>query len=171
MRNSVYILLLLTCCCQPRETQQVDYQKIKDPLIDANIQSIHLESDQIDAYIKRRKWPVLKTGTGLRYYIYKENKSGEQAKNGKVASISYEISLLNGDICYSTKETGPKSFLIGMDDVESGLHEGIQYLRVGEKAKIIIPSHLAHGLAGDLKKIPQKSSIVYDVELISLKTP
>ena len=56
-----------------------------------------------------------------------------------------------------------------MDNVETGLHEGIKYMKVGEKAKMILPSHLAHGLIGDSKKIPPRSTIVYDIELLDLK--
>jgi len=41
-------------------------------------------------------------------------------------------------------------------------------LRVGDCAKIIIPSHLAYGLIGDQKKILHKASLVYDIEFISM---
>jgi FKBP-type peptidyl-prolyl cis-trans isomerase FkpA len=56
-----------------------------------------------------------------------------------------------------------------MDNVESGLHEGILYMNEGSKALLVIPSHLAHGLVGDMNKIPPKSTIVYDIELLELK--
>ena len=60
-------------------------------------------------------------------------------------------------------------FLVCRDEVESGLHEAIQYLKVGDKAKVIIPSHLAHGIAGDFEKIPPRSTIIYDIHLIAVK--
>jgi FKBP-type peptidyl-prolyl cis-trans isomerase len=53
--------------------------------------------------------------------------------------------------------------------VESGLEEGILLLREGDKAKFILPPHLAHGLLGDDNKIPARSIIVYDLELLSLE--
>jgi len=37
---------------------------------------------------------------------------------------------------------------------------------VGDKAKLIIPSHLAFGLAGDMDQIPPLSPIVYDIEVL-----
>jgi FKBP-type peptidyl-prolyl cis-trans isomerase len=55
-----------------------------------------------------------------------------------------------------------------MDNVESGLHEGITYMRKGEKAKIILSSNLAYGLVGDMDKIPPQSPLVYDVELVDI---
>jgi FKBP-type peptidyl-prolyl cis-trans isomerase len=53
--------------------------------------------------------------------------------------------------------------------VESGIHEGIKLMRVGEKSKLVFPSHLAHGLVGDLKDIPPLSPLVVDIELIELQ--
>lgn len=164
-------IFLLFSCCQSKETTTVDYNQIKDPLIEANKKSMLIEQDQIEGYAKRRNWPVIKTNTGLRYFIYEQKPEAKKAESGMVAKVSYDIRLLNGDICYSTKETGPRSFLIDMDHVESGLHEAIQYMHIGEKAFIIIPSHLAYGLTGDSKKIPQNATIVYDITLIDLRKP
>jgi FKBP-type peptidyl-prolyl cis-trans isomerase len=143
-------------------------KEIKENLIEANKIAAQKESIQIDGYVARRKLEVTKTGTGLRYVIYKEG-TGEKAVNGKIAVVKYEVSLIDGTVCYSTKEKGAEEFIIGKDNVESGLHEGITYMKVGDKAKIIIPSYLAHGLAGDFKKIPVRSTIIYDIELIALK--
>ena len=126
-----------------------------------------IESDQIDSYVKRQKLDVVKTQTGLRYQIY-DDKEGENIKTGKNAVVKYTVRLLNGTECYSTKNK-PEVFTVGKDNVESGLHEGIQYMSVGDRAIIIIPSHLAHGLAGDLNKIPFRSTIVYDIELVAIK--
>ena len=127
-----------------------------------------MENEQIEAFVKRYKWDVTKTGTGLRYMIYKEGR-GEKAKEGQYATVDFVVTLLNGDTAYSTEKDRPQQFLIGMDNVESGLHEGIQYMRVGDRAKLILPSYLAHGLVGDLNKIPPRSTIIYDIELLALK--
>jgi FKBP-type peptidyl-prolyl cis-trans isomerase len=62
----------------------------------------------------------------------------------------------------------PKTFLIGQGGVESGLEEGILLLQEGDKARFIMPPHLAHGLIGDRDKIPARATIIYDLELVSL---
>ena len=82
--------------------------------------------------------------------------------------IKYNVTLLDGTECYSTDDE-VEEFIVDKDYVEAGLHEGIQFMSPGDKAILILPSHLAHGLAGDLKKIPFRSSIVYDIELIAVK--
>ena len=63
---------------------------------------------------------------------------------------------------------GTKSFKIGQGGVEKGLEIGILKMREGDKAKFIMPPNLAWGLIGDEKKIPARSIIIYDVELIKL---
>lgn len=166
--SAIFGLSLIGCSQNSGDRTPIDARKLKEPLIDANKIRIEMESDQIDGYVNRRKWDVTRTGTGLRYFIYKSG-IGDSAKEGLVARVNYEISLLDGTICYSTKESGSQDFLIGMDDVESGLHEGITYMREGDKAKLILPSHLAHGLIGDQDKIPAKATIIYDIELVELK--
>jgi FKBP-type peptidyl-prolyl cis-trans isomerase len=42
-------------------------------------------------------------------------------------------------------------------------------MRTGSRAKLIVPSHLAFGLLGDLKKIPEQAVLVYDIELVEVK--
>lgn len=153
---------------EKEKAKSLTQEEVQQPMIRVNKQLIKNESENIDAYITRQNWEVEKTGTGLRYMIYKKG-TGEPATHGKIAKINYKVNLLDGTLCYTSDKTGPQEFKIGEDNVESGLHEGIQYLKEGDKAKIIIPSHLAHGLIGDSEKIPPLSPIVYDVELIDVK--
>ena len=126
------------------------------------------EKEVIENYIKRHHLKMKQTGSGLRYMIIKEGK-GPGAKKGDIAVINYTVRLITGDMVYSSKTEGPKIFEIGHGNVESGLEEGILLLKKGDKAKFILPSHLAYGLHGDEKKIPPKMPIVYDIELKDLK--
>jgi len=163
----IVVSIVFSCTGDVSKHQQIDINQIQEDLLEANKKATTLESKQIDDYVKRKKLKVLKTPTGLRYQIY-DDKEGEEITNNQRAVVKYKVSLLNGTECYSTKDK-TKEFLVGKDNVESGLHEGIQYLSVGDKAIIVIPSHLAHGLTGDLKKIPFRSTIVYDIELVAIK--
>ena len=85
-----------------------------------------------------------------------------------VATINYSISLLDGTECYNSDDSGPRQFKIGQGGVESGLEEGILFMHEGDKARFIMPPHLAHGLLGDNHKIPARAIIIYEVELIKL---
>ena len=165
---SIFALMLIVSCGESNtHTKNVNLDSLKEPLVNANKIYVKKEADEIDQYIKFKNLDMQKSGTGLRYMIYNKG-AGIQAKMGMYAKISYKISLLNGTICYSSDKSGPKQFMIGQDNIESGLHEGITYMHVGDKALLILPSHLAHGLLGDEDKIPPRSSVVYDIELISV---
>ena len=166
----LFILPVLISCGQSSEPKQksMSDKEIQESLIRVNQEMNKRESNQIDFFIKKENLHVTKTGTGLRYEIYKKG-TGKQAMPGMSAKLKFTVSLLDGKVCYSSDSSGLESFVIDHDQVESGLHEGIKLLHEGDKAKFILPSHLAHGLIGDKDKIPRRSPIIYDIELIQLK--
>jgi FKBP-type peptidyl-prolyl cis-trans isomerase len=77
--------------------------------------------------------------------------------------------LLDGTICYQTKEEEIERITIARSEKESGVHEALQLMRKGDKAKLILPSYLAHGLLGDRSKIPPQSILYIDLQLIELQ--
>ncbi|MBI1836767.1 MAG: FKBP-type peptidyl-prolyl cis-trans isomerase [Flavobacteriia bacterium] len=127
------------------------------------------EEIDIQLYLAQHKeLKMTKTGTGLQFEIYKKG-DGDSAKTGRLALITYKISLLDGTLCYQTEKNELDKFIIDHSDVETGIQEGIKKLRVGDKVKLMIPSHLAHGLVGDMNKIPPLNPIIVDLELIKLR--
>ncbi len=149
-------------------TQQEDKSKQeKESLIKVNRYLVNAENTDIENYINRHNLEVTKTGSGLSYQITKHG-NGVKAETGKLATIEYIVKLITGDVIYSSRESGPLSFEIGHGGVESGLEEAILQMRVGDEAIIIIPSHLAHGLLGDNNKIPQRSTIIYEIEFTNI---
>lgn len=165
-----YIIITVffaACSGDVIEHKEVDYNLIQKQLLEANIRATSVESKQINEYVKKKSLDVVKTKTGLRYQIY-DAKEGENIVTKQKAVIKYTVTLLDGTECYSTKDE-VEEFTVGKDYVESGLHEGVTYMSKGDKAIIIIPSHLAHGTTGDFKKIPMRSTIVYDIELVDIK--
>ncbi len=149
-----------------------DNQPIKDigkTMEYANKHMVKTENEQIESYINRYNWDMKKTDTGLRYLIYKEG-SGLKAESGDFVKIKFSVELINGIECYSSEQDGPKEFILDKSDVINGLHEGVMLLNVGDKAKLIVPSHLAFGLLGDQEKIPLRATLIYDVELIEIIT-
>jgi FKBP-type peptidyl-prolyl cis-trans isomerase FkpA len=142
-------------------------QKFKDPLVDKNKEMSHEEKRMIDSYVKRNKFDMIETGTGVRYMIYEKGK-GPSADTKDIVLIDFDIKLLDGTVCYTSRETGAEEFVVDYDNVESGLHEAIKYLHKGDKAIIIIPSHRAFGLAGDMERIPPFSTLVYNIHLLDI---
>ena len=166
----MFISLLVLWSCGDQQGHERE-RKQEDPgksLEKVNRYLVKSEKEDIENYIRRHGWQMEETGSGLRYMIY-EKGTGVRADRGKIAVLEYKVWLINGEQVYSSDEDGPKIFQIGKGGVESGLEEGILLLHAGDKARFIMPSHLAYGLLGDEKKIPPRTAIVYDIELKELK--
>lgn len=161
------MLMILTCCRNEQSRIIQDPGKLKEPLINANKEAVREENSQIEDFIRRRKLDMKETSTGLRYMITKEG-IGAKAQPGKTVKLSYTVTYLTGDTVYTALKDGPLVFEVGKGQVITGLEEAILLLKVGDRAKIIIPSHLAFGLIGDQKKILHKATLVYDMEFISM---
>ena len=109
------------------------------------------------------------TPSGLRYKILQEG-TGKKAVKGNNVSVHYKGQLIDGqvfDSSYQRKE--PIDFTIGVGQVISGWDEGIQLLKVGDKARFVIPSNLAYGSQGAGGVIPPDATLIFDVELVNVK--
>jgi len=157
----------VSCNTSENEERQATREEMRESLLGANVLLIDAEEQEIEDFVKRHGWDMQSTGSGLRYMIY-EHGNGEPAQKDRIAYLNYTVSLLTGDLIYSSAEDGIRQFRIGRGGVESGLEEGILLLRVGDKARFIMPSHLAHGVPGDGVKIPKRATIVYDIELVDI---
>jgi FKBP-type peptidyl-prolyl cis-trans isomerase FkpA len=153
---------------QESKTQKLTQKEVNNGLIQSHKEYLLQQEDEIKQYVKRHNYDMQRTQTGI-YYMITEPGKGEQAKMGEVATVAYTITLLDGTICYDTKEDGPKQFKIGEDEVESGVHEAVQLMHVGDKAMFIIPSNLANGLVGDKDKIPPGAVVIYNINLVAVK--
>jgi FKBP-type peptidyl-prolyl cis-trans isomerase len=109
------------------------------------------------------------TESGLRYKIVQEG-NGKQAVKGASVSVHYKGQLLDGTVFDSSyKRKQPIDFNLGVGQVIKGWDEGIQLLKVGDKARFVIPSNLAYGSAGAGGVIPADATLIFDVELVAVK--
>jgi FKBP-type peptidyl-prolyl cis-trans isomerase len=158
---------MISCSSGKKKDNTQKAANNNEALIKINKYLVDKDADQIRGFVRRRNWNMKTTQTGLWYMIERKG-TGEAAHTGMIATINYTVSLLDGTICYSSDKPGPKKFRIGKGGVERGLEEGILLLHKGDKAVFILPPHLAFGLTGDDNKIPPRSIIVYEVELLQL---
>jgi FKBP-type peptidyl-prolyl cis-trans isomerase len=170
MKIQTFFLLLLVAAlyaCKGKSSSPItdqDLSKAQKDLIRENKRQHTEEMEAIKEFIGKSNWPMQETATGLQYWIY-ENGSGPLANKDQHVWITYTISLLDGTVCYTTDAANAKHIHIGHDNIESGLHEAMQLMRAGDKAKFVFPSHLAFGFTGDSNKIPQNASVIYDIQL------
>ena len=161
-----YLIILFSCSQQKKTEKEVDWNQKKSTELNKNLSME--EEINIDLFLEEHKdWEVQKTGSGLRYWIYEHGK-GARATSSKTAEVELIVELVDGRECYRTDADEVEVFEIDRADIESGIHEGIKYLSIGDRAKFILPSHLAHGLVGDLDKVPPLSILVIDIHLIGL---
>lgn len=109
-----------------------------------------------------------KTESGLRYQIIQKG-TGTKAEKGKNVSVHYKGQLADGTVFDSSyKRNEPIDFPLGVGQVISGWDEGIQLLKVGDKARFVIPSHLGYGSSGAGGVIPPDATLIFDVELMEV---
>lgn len=111
------------------------------------------------------------TKTGLRYVITKKNPKGITPVKGDQIEAHYVGTLTNGKKFDSSRDRNETfSFSLGAQQVIAGWDEGFSYLKTGEIATLIIPSTLGYG-SQDMGDIPPNSTLIFEVELVSIKKP
>ncbi len=97
--------------------------------------------------------------------------AGQEAKTGDKVKVDYTGRLKSGVQFDSSVGKKPFEFTLGEGGVIKGWDQGVVGMKVGGKRKLTIPSRLGYGDAGSPPKIPGKSTLVFDVELLSIAGP
>ncbi len=72
------------------------------------------------------------------------------------------------DSSYDHPGAEPFTFAAGAHRVIPGWDTGFQGMHIGGKRRLFIPYQLAYGEAGRPPKIPAKSDLIFDIELLSV---
>ena len=85
-------------------------------------------------------------------------------------SVHYTGTLTNGTV-FDTSRTrnAPFDFEVGKGSVIKGWDEGLLGMRVGGKRKLTIPPALGYGSHGAGNVIPADATLVFDIELLSIR--
>jgi FKBP-type peptidyl-prolyl cis-trans isomerase FkpA len=167
----IFIMVFMAIACTEQrkveEPKHLDWSREQSTEFGRNI-ALEEEID-IKLFLKRREnWLAVETGSGLRYWVYESN-GGVPAEEGSVVDVEFEVRLLDDSLCYRTEPGELATFKVDKSDIETGVQEGIKYMGKGDRAKLIIPSHLGHGLVGDMYKIPPLQVLVVDIHLIDIR--
>jgi peptidylprolyl isomerase len=107
------------------------------------------------------------TASGLKYVVVEEG-TGTTPKPGDLVKVHYSGTLEDGTKFDSSYDRGePIEFILGRGQVIPGWDEGIGLMKVGGKAKLIIPPDLAYGEQGAGGVIPPNATLNFDVELVA----
>ncbi len=109
---------------------------------------------------------AVKTASGLVYRTLKPG-SGPQPKATDVVRVNYVGSFPDGKVFDSSIARGqPVEF--SLSRVIPCWSEGVQRMKVGEKAKLVCPSEIAYGDGGQ-GEIPPGATLVFEVDLLGIK--
>jgi FKBP-type peptidyl-prolyl cis-trans isomerase FkpA len=107
-----------------------------------------------------------KLPSGLVFKTLTAGTGPSPAATDKV-KVNYEGKLTNGTVFDSSYKRGqPAEF--PLNQVIKCWTEGVQKMKVGEKARLVCPSDIAYGDHGHPPTIPGGATLVFDVELLSI---
>ena len=107
--------------------------------------------------------------SGLEYKVLTEGTGPKPAASDTV-ECNYRGTLIDGkEFDSSAKHGGPATFPVS--GVIKGWTEALQLMPVGSKWQLFIPPDLAYGDRGAGPDIGPESTLIFDVELVSIKQP
>jgi len=117
----------------------------------------------------KKKDGVKTTASGLQYKVIKEG-NGPQPKSSDTVTVNYRGTLTDGTEFDSSYKRGqPATFPLA--GVIKGWTEGLQLMKTGSKYQFFIPPALAYGEHSPSPTIPPNSTLIFEVELISIQAP
>ena len=114
-----------------------------------------------------RKEGVRTLPSGLQYRIMRAG-TGRAPKPTDTVTVNYRGTFIDGTEFDSSYRRG-KPFVFQVDKMIKGWVEALQMMSVGAKWQLFIPPRLAYGEQGAPPAIGPNATLIYEVELLSIK--
>jgi FKBP-type peptidyl-prolyl cis-trans isomerase FkpA len=128
-------------------------------------------ADQIDqAFLDQAaaEEGAIRTQSGL---IYKELQAGlgPSPNPTDIVAVRYSGKLIDGkEFDYTATYRSPRR--VSLEKAIPGWIEGLQMMKGGGKAKLVIPPHLGYGKKGKKLSIPGCSILIFEIELLGIES-
>jgi len=113
-----------------------------------------------------KKQGVVTLPSGLQYKILKPAE-GKKPTDADTVSCNYRGTLIDGTEFDKSEAGQPATFEVGM--VIPGFKEALKLMPVGSTWQFFIPPNLAYGERGAGKVIGPNTTLIFEVELLSIK--
>jgi FKBP-type peptidyl-prolyl cis-trans isomerase FklB len=114
-----------------------------------------------------KKPGVLTLPSGLQYKVITEGK-GKRPSASSTVTTQYRGRLIDGTEFDSSYKHGQPA-VFPVSGVIKGWTEALQLMTEGSKWELYVPSHLAYGESGAGGVIPPNATLVFEIELLSVK--
>lgn len=116
----------------------------------------------------KKKEGVITLPSGLQYKVLKEG-TGKTPKDTDWVTIHFRGSLIDGTVFEDTRKSFNQPVAFAVKGMVPGWAEGIKLMKEGAKYQLFIPSELAMGERGSGTLIGPHSTLILEVELISVQ--
>ena len=148
---------------------EAEQKTIKEKEDADNAKRLKEEPKRIAKYIKDNNITEKPQPSGL-YYIEKQAGDGDSVQDGDLVAVHYSIYNLDNQLIENSYDYGqPLPFVYGGDQMIAGIEEAVGYMRVGGKARIIVPSRLGFGDVTIDESLPANTPLVIDLEFVDLQ--
>ena len=107
------------------------------------------------------------TESGLIYQSVVEG-TGVSPSAEQTVTVNYTGRFIDGRVFdTSAKREAPATFRL--DAVIPGWTEGLQLMKVGGRARMVVPPQLAYGEKGEPPRMPPNATLIFEIELLAFK--
>lgn len=144
------------------------FEKASKELVDNEVK-------EVEKYLADKKISAVKTKSGA-YVEMIQPGTGPKADSGMLASVKYTGTSWSGvrfdsNVDSSFGHMDPYTFVTGTGGAVKGFDEGVMMLNLGAKARVYVPAMLGYGPEGNPPKIKPYEHLIFDLELVGVKTP
>lgn len=177
MRLLVFFWFFFIIACNTKHQIRISDEKkdyLSEFFLESNKEIVKFEDFMIDSLIELSGLFFLKDSSGIRILIDNKNKVQKlhkTPKDGDIVEVAYDCILfeeLENLSHYSMIDT--IFFQLGYSKQMRGFNHAIKLLKIGESAKIIIPSYLGFGMSGYGKEVPPYATLLLNIKLLNIKS-
>jgi FKBP-type peptidyl-prolyl cis-trans isomerase len=137
---------------------------------DAAFAAPRAEFSPEDEAIINQKWPdAIIMPSGVRYMVLTEGSGPKPRQRQRVKALYRGMFLDGREFSSMLDPANPFVFTLGTRQVIAGWEVTFMDMKVGEKRVIIIPHALGYGLLGRSPDIPNRATLVFEVELVGIE--